>query len=219
MKPKIYKSLEEARCVLLKQVKKFVASKQKYDKEKLKIVRLEVVLEKAHPLEWLTLQDCPRKIFWGNRSQKEQYAGIGTALEVKDGKDGYEKILLTVTEYLRKSPKTVRFFGGMRFDSKAVTSPEWQDWGTAHFTLPMIELSLVDQTPTLACHIIIGKDTQAKLEILQTMLESVRVEDISIPDSPLIRLERHDLPEYRQWCDLVEQGLKNISSGKLNKVV
>ena len=219
MKPKIYKSLEEARCVLLKQVKKFVASKQKYDKEKLKIVRLEVVLEKAHPLEWLTLQDCPRKIFWGNRSQKEQYAGIGTALEVKDGKDGYEKILLTVTEYLRKSPKTVRFFGGMRFDSKAVTSPEWQDWGTAHFTLPMIELSLVDQTPTLACHIIIGKDTQAKLEILQTMLESVRVEDISIPDSPLIRLERHDLPEYRQWCDLVEQGLKNISLGKLNKVV
>ena len=219
MKPKIYKSLEEARCVLLKQVKKFVASKQKYDKEKLKIVRLEVVLEKAHPLEWLTLQDCPRKIFWGNRSQKEQYAGIGTALEVKDGKDGYEKILLTVTEYLQKSPKTVRFFGGMRFDSKAVTSPEWQDWGTAHFTLPMIELSLVDQTPTLACHIIIGKDTQAKLEILQTMLESVRVEDISIPDSPLIRLERHDLPEYRQWCDLVEQGLKNISSGKLNKVV
>jgi menaquinone-specific isochorismate synthase len=219
VKPKIYKSLEEARCVLLKQVKKFVASKQKYDKEKLKIVRLEVVLEKAHPLEWLTLQDCPRKIFWGNRSQKEQYAGIGTALEVKDGKDGYEKILLTVTEYLRKSPKTVRFFGGMRFDSKAATSPEWQDWGTAHFTLPMIELSLVDQTPTLACHIIIGKDTQAKLEILQTMLESVRVEDISIPDSPLIRLERHDLPEYRQWCDLVEQGLKNISSGKLNKVV
>ena len=35
----------------------------------------------------------------------------------------------------------------------------------------------------------------------------------------MIQLERHDLPEYRQWCSLVEQGLKNISTGKLNKVV
>ncbi|SUZ82223.1 uncharacterized protein METZ01_LOCUS35077, partial [marine metagenome] len=157
--------------------------------------------------------------FWENRSQTEQFAGIGSALEVKDGKDGYEKILLTVSDYLQNSPKDIRFFGGMRFDSKASTSTEWQDWGTAHFTLPMVELSIVAEKAILACHIYYEEDIHEKLLLLQKMLESIRVEEISIPDSPLIRLERHDLPEYRQWCDLVEQGLENISSGKLAKVV
>ena len=219
MKAKIYQSLEEARCALLKKLNTWVASNEKPVPGNSDIVRLEVAGENAHPLEWLTLQDCSRKIFWGNRSQKEQFAGIGVALEVKDGKDGYEKTLLTVSNYLQNSPKVVRFFGGMRFDSKATKSTEWQDWGTAHFTLPMVELSVVDEKAMLACHIYYGEDIHEKLQILQKMLESVRVEEISIPDSPLIRLERHDLPEYRQWCRLVEQGLENISSGNLNKVV
>jgi len=219
VKAKIYQSLEEARCALLKKLNTWVASNEKPVPGNSDIVRLEVAVENAHPLEWLTLQDCSRKIFWGNRSQKEQFAGIGVALEVKDGKDGYEETLLTVSTYLQNSPKAVRFFGGMRFDSKATKSTEWQDWGTAHFTLSMVELSVVDEKAMLACHIYYGEDIHEKLQILQKMLEYVRVEEISIPDSPLIRLERHDLPEYRQWCRLVEQGLENISSGNLNKVV
>ena len=116
MKAKIYQSLEEARCALLKKLNTWVASNEKPVPGNSDIVRLEVVVEHAHPLEWLKLQDCSRKIFWGNRSQKEQFAGIGVALEVKDGKDGYEKTLLTVSTYLQNSPKAVRFFGGMRFD-------------------------------------------------------------------------------------------------------
>ncbi len=219
MKAKIYQSLEEARCALLKKLNTWATSNEKPGAGNSKIVRLEVAVGNAHPLEWLTLQDCERKVFWENRSQTEQFAGIGSALEVKDGKDGYEKILLTVSDYLQNSPKAVRFFGGMRFDSKASTSTEWQDWGTAHFTLPMVELSIVAEKAILACHIYYEEDIHEKLLLLQKMLESVRVEEISIPDSPLIRLERHDLPEYRQWCDLVEQGLENISSGKLAKVV
>jgi menaquinone-specific isochorismate synthase len=83
----------------------------------------------------------------------------------------------------------------------------------------MVELSIVDEKATLACHIYHGEGMHEKQQILQKMLESVRAEEISIPDSPVIRLERHDLPEYRQWCSLVEQGLENISTGKLDKVV
>ena len=165
MKAKIYQSLEEARCALLKKLNTWVASNEKPVPGNSDIVRLEVAVENAHPLEWLTLQDCSRKIFWGNRSQKEQFAGIGVALEVKDGKDGYEKTLLTVSTYLQNSPKAVRFFGGMRFDSKATKSTEWQDWGTAHFTLSMVELSVVDEKAMLACHIYYGEDIHEKLQI------------------------------------------------------
>ena len=219
MKSKIYQTLEEARCALLKKLNAYTASTEKPNPGNADIVRLEVAVEHVHPLEWLTLQDCSHKVFWENRSQKEQFAGIGTALEVKDGKQGYEKLLVTVNEFLQNLPPAVRFYGGMRFDSKASTSPEWEDWGTAHFTLPMIELSVVEEKVALACHIFNGNDVDKRLVELQKMLESVRVEEISIPDSPLIRLERHDLPEYHQWCQLVEQGLENISAGKLNKVV
>jgi len=219
VKAKTYQTLEEARRALLIKLNAWTPSAAIPNSKNSDIVRLEVEVENAHPLEWLTLQDCSRKVFWENRSQKEQFAGIGTALEVKDVEVGYENILLTISKYLHNSPKAVRFFGGMRFDSNASTSTEWQNWGTAHFSLSMVELSIVDEKATLACHIYQGDDIHEKLLTLQKMLESVRVEEILIPDSPLIRLERHDLPEYHQWCKLVKKGLENISSGKLDKVV
>ncbi len=219
MIPEKFKSLEEARNALLILVKEWASSNENSKVKKSKIIRLEVAVEKAQPLEWLTLQDCSKKVYWENRTQNEQFAGIGAAHEVVDGKDGYEKILLIVKELLRDSSASVRFFGGMRFDAEATISPEWDAWGTAHFTLPLVELSHVDEQTTLACHLFIDEETDSKLQQLQEILESMRTEDISVPDNPLIRLARHDQPEYRQWCRLVEQGLEHISAGKLNKVV
>ena len=107
----------------------------------------------------------------------------------------------------------------MRFDSKASISPEWETWGTARFTIPLVELSIIEENVTLACNFLPGDKKNSKLQPLQNLLESLRTEDVIIPDNPLIGLERHDLPEYRQWCRLVEQGLENISSGKIDKVV
>ena len=219
VKPEKFQSLEDARCFLLKQVKEWDNSQNKPIPENSGVVRLEASLESAHPLEWLTLQDCSQKIYWENRSQKEQFAGIGTALEIADGKDGYENILQVISKILQDSPETVRFYGGMRFDSKASISPEWETWGTARFTIPLVELSIIEENVTLACNFLPGDKKNAKLQPLQNLLESLRTEDVIIPDNPLIGLERHDLPEYRQWCRLVEQGLENISSGKINKVV
>jgi len=219
VEPEKFQSLEDARCYLLKQVKEYVNSKKYMLPENSGVVRLEASLETAHPLEWLNLQDCFQKVFWGNRTQKEQFAGIGAACEIVDGKDGYENILQVINKILQDSPEEVRFFGGMRFDSKASISPEWETWGTAHFILPLVELSIVDENSTLACNFFRGDKTNSKLQQLHDLLESMRTEDVTIPDNPLIGLERHDLPEYRQWCHMVEQGLENISSGKINKVV
>ena len=127
MLPKKYQTLEEARLALLKLVKKWSKDNKNVTQENSKIIRLQVSVAKAHPLEWLTLQDCSSKIFWENRSQKEQFAGIGVAHEIFDGKESYENILLYVNKLLLDSPDTVRFFGGMRFDVNAPTSPEWKN--------------------------------------------------------------------------------------------
>ena len=80
MKAKIYQSLEEARCALLKKLNTWSTSNEKPGAGNCKIVRLEVAVGNAHRLEWLTLQDCERKVFWENRSQTEQFAGIGSCL-------------------------------------------------------------------------------------------------------------------------------------------
>ena len=219
MKSKNLKSLKDARFDLLKRVKKWIEYKREQFPRKLKILRHEVALENAHPLEWLILQDCPKKIFWENRNQKEQFAGIGSAKDFKDKNQGYEKILLEIINLLENSSKSIRIFGGTRFDSKVKCSEEWRDWGAAQFTLPMVELSIVNENITLACQVYNGNDIYENLQDLQKILKSMRVEDISIPDNPLIRLDRIDLPEYRQWCEIVEKGLKSISSGKLKKIV
>ena len=219
MKINTFQTLEEARVALLKQVRKWTEDNKNIYHENSGIIRLQVSVEQAHPLEWLTLQDCNSKIFWENRTQKEQFAGIGVAHQIDDGKEGYEKILLNVNKILQDSPDTVRFFGGMRFDANASTSSEWKKWGAACLTLPLVELSIVDESITLACHIFPKIDAPSKLKQLQTILESMRTEDITIPDSPLIQLERHDIPGYEQWCSMVEEVLENIGCGKIDKAV
>ena len=95
MKFKKFQTLEEARVALLKQFRKWTEDNKNVSHKKSGIIRLQVSVEQAHPLEWLTLQDCNSKIYWENRTQKEQFAGIGVAHEIYDGKEGYEKILLT----------------------------------------------------------------------------------------------------------------------------
>ena len=163
MKSKILKSLEEARLHLLEQVEELGVSFRETSTKKTKILRLEVPLENAHPLEWLILQDCPQKIFWESRNQKEQFAGIGSALVIKNANgSGYEKVLLNIRSFLESSPKSVRFFGGMRFDSEVSTSQEWNDWGMAIFSIPMIELSIINDQITLACNISTSEDFYMK---------------------------------------------------------
>ena len=213
------KSLEEARIELLKKVNDLIESDCNYSNKKYKILRYEVAIKNANPIEWLILQDCPKRNFWENRTQKEQFAGIGSTLDFKDGREGYKKILFEIINFLKNSPKSIRFFGGTRFDSKANLSEEWRDWGKALFTLPMIELSKIDEKITLACHILTGEKFYKQLQDLKKTIESMRVEDISIPDNPIIRLERNDLPEHEQWCKIVKKGLQNISLGKIKKVV
>ena len=219
MTHKKLKTLEEARFYLLQKVNKLIESESDNSPKKSKIIRYEIALKSAHPLEWLILQDCSKKVFWENRNQKEQFAGIGSALDFKDGKEGYGKILFEIVNLLRNSPKSIRFFGGARFDLKVNSSPEWRDWGASIFTLPMVELSIINEKITLACHISTCDGIIKKLRDLKNTLLSMRVEDISIPDNPIIRLERNDLPEHRQWCKIVKKGLESISSGKLKKVV
>ena len=68
MKAKILKSLKEARFELLKKVNEWIASDWDKFSKKATILRHEVSLKNAHPLEWLILQDCPKKIFWENRT-------------------------------------------------------------------------------------------------------------------------------------------------------
>ena len=214
-----FHTLEEARIALLKQVRKWTKDNKNVSHENSGIIRLQVSVTQANPLEWLTLQDCNSKIYWENRNQKEQFAGIGVAHEIYDGKESYEKILIKVNELLKDSPDTVRFFGGMRFDQNASTSSEWEKWRTACLTLPLVELSIIHESVTLACHIFPKKDTTSKLKQLQNILESMRTEDMTIPDSPLIQLERHDIPGYKQWCRMVEEVLENIECGKIDKAV
>ena len=84
VKTQKYQTLEEARVALLKLVKKWIEDKKFASHKNSGIIRLQVSVAQANPLEWLTLQDSSSKIFLENRTQKEQFAGIGVAHEIYD---------------------------------------------------------------------------------------------------------------------------------------
>jgi len=137
------------------------------------IQRIEVPLVDTDPLLWLQAQDVPVKTYWSDREQKLRTAGIGDVLTLK-GSDSTstEMLLQRMRRILLKSSDAVRFYGGMRFNPDIPISKEWQNWCSARFVLPEIELTWNQGCSNLACNVNLSESwDQSKLEGFRQRLE------------------------------------------------
>lgn len=156
-------------------------------------------------ISWLAAQTQFPKIYWKGRDSEQEVAAIGCCKDFyfQDTQDNSQQVSAYQQQQSIATPKGVRYYGGVAFDSEDET---WQAFGQAHFVLPQIELrrnqqhfellvSLNIETGNIAQQIATAIST---LEQLQPAIPLPSIDKVAL-------LNRTDQPTQAQWTKLVQQ--------------
>jgi menaquinone-specific isochorismate synthase len=174
-------------------------------------------------MDWLATQhaqDWPQMLFWSNRTQSIQTAGLGAAWMHVSHTDNHPAELRSLLDAL---PPDIRVFGGMRF-AEHTPAPQWRSFGSSGWLLPRWQVERHNAQSTLALHILLQpEDTretlQNKLKELQT--EAERIQWHATPGTPAHwewELVEHK-PTRPQWLKALSQAQEAFQKGTLEKVV
>ncbi len=185
------------------------------------VVRIEVPVEDGDLLGWLERQENPVKIYWSNRENSFETAGLGVA-HLVGSKDEISPAALfrELEEILPTADEAVRWYGGMRFSpSLGKTSDAlWEKFGAYRFVLPRFEWQRTPEGSVFVCHLVPKSDEKNREAILDE-LEKISFEDMSEPSAEEIDLTFKAGQSEEEWAAMVRQVLTSITAGKVQKVV
>lgn len=184
-------------------------------------LRVEYEIQEISPLNWLMAQKSRPKIFWKNRGDSFEIAGIGVADMVEsDYQVSSRTLFRRMEKYLGDSG--VRYYGGIRFQQAETRSQEWQEFGVFRFSVPDIE---VIRDHDQSCHIAFNllwrgeEEPHSLLQKAEEKLDAMSVE-IAAPNELSLRFrDRTDSPQLPQWTSSVEHALAMFQEGWLEKIV
>jgi len=185
------------------------------------LIRLVVPAPAVDLPRWLAANPGTPRFFWSERGGGFEWAGIGVAdaLAAESG-GGSPSPLAQIASRLAADAGDRRYFGGLSFDGLSAADRDWAPFGAARFTLPRFEITREGETWSLACTI--AADLDATPRQIQRRLEDdlshLRTgQKATAPLPPL--LSRTDSPDQAAWVRVVEDVLRRIEHGPLQKVV
>lgn len=184
-----------------------------------RVVRISVGVEGVSPLSWMRGQSIFPRTYWAGREDGLEVAAVGAAdIRVGEGRDGPETLDKKLSPLLRDAGRGVRYYGGLRFDSEHESSWEWEAFGAYRFVLPRFEMVSEGGELSLACNLVLPRDTEKKEEIL------AEIEALAFPEGGgqftfprLVR--RADSPDFEGWRRNIEKALSAFEGGGMDKVV
>ncbi|NJN45795.1 MAG: hypothetical protein HC808_04160 [Candidatus Competibacteraceae bacterium] len=183
-----------------------------------RILRLEVPIADCSPLQWLSWQDHPTQLYWSNRNNTFEMAGIGIADKIQcDGTNHYGQVLSQIQHVLSGHEGKARYYGGMRFDPDAAVDEHWRCYGTCFFILPRCEVVSDSTGSYFACNLVIND--HKKLPWAWDEWAAVRTQGKLADSSNPVPLRRHDNPDQAQWERNLETALATLNSGDIDKIV
>ena len=146
---------------------------------------------------WFKAQQQLPKTFWSNKKDKEETATIGAILEITQ-----EEELNWLCESVLPHYPLLRLYGGRSFDRRGAS---WPAFPNIRFVLPLLEVRRVGQTFQLICNLSRGKDGWlSSIAHAKTVLTELKEPQ---PLSPVEQkvLSRVDLPDFKQWHNMVTE--------------
>src|SRR5690606_3437641 len=181
--------------------------------------RVAVPVPAVDPIALLAGCTLSDKVYWSGREDGEVVAAVGSA---HDCTDHTASCLRMLRHQLERQTSTsapgIRYFGGVRFDTKAETAPEWRSFGAFRFILPRFELAVRGGEATLACNLVLPADAARVDQICEDALKlsgSYNGADRTLP----VPVSRIDLPSRERWDANVEWALRRFDSSELEKIV
>jgi menaquinone-specific isochorismate synthase len=184
--------------------------------------RFQEKIEDCNPLNWLHFQNNPVKIYWSDREQRIEFAGVGIADLITEKESyGYAPIFERIRNHLNPEFPEQRYIGGIRFNPRKEPDKIWESFGILRFILPQIEISQSNGESYLACNIKIDgiKTIEAKIDSLLKSLNKIVFGDPAIPEFETNLTSRMDLPNLSGWSDNILSVLNEFRGNEINKVV
>ncbi len=166
-----------------------------------RIVRLEVKIEAAQPLDFLSANSSESKIYWAGRGANLEVAGLGIAYALSGTNlIDYDAIFHEFNKYLNSETRHVKFFGGIAFNEKA-TDKDWQNFGSYRFVLPRFEILRRGSETFFACNIFGNTLTENDIGFIIHHLENLNFSQKQSPSTTAFPklISRKDQPSNEQW--------------------
>jgi len=184
-------------------------------------VRFAVAAPAVDLPRWLAANTGSPRFYWSERGGAFEWAGLGVAdALVSDPDAGTPAPLARLEARLAAGAGDARYFGGLCFDGRPPAKRAWAPFGTARFTLPRFEITREGQTWTLACNVLADPGAQPRqtLRRLEEELSHLRTGQKALAPPPTL-LHRTDSPDQAAWVRIVEEVLRRIEHGPLQKAV
>jgi menaquinone-specific isochorismate synthase len=185
------------------------------------IVRFELKISPVDILKWLANQNYSVKLYWSERDGSFATAGIGKAdVESGNGVVDYHYLFDRLRRYINPEDSSIRYFGGIRFDTTIPISAEWRYFGSYYFLLPQFEVFIRNNEQYCAYNILLNSgNTDAQLKELNAITGEVSKNSIAAEHSNPSIIRRTDRPKVNEWCNTIQNALQLIAVKEFEKIV
>ncbi len=207
--------IAEIQTVVLEKLQKLYAT----DTTDQTIKRITIDIPHIDIINWFQNQQVPQKIFWSDRDDKFAIAGIHLADMIQNGDDqAHPELFATIQARLDNGDDSVRYFGGIKFDSASTVTDEWSEFGTAAFVLPRFELIKRKDSYQFVCNLNFPTDKE-NFETIKKQLSQLVFQSEKNSEYHNEILHRTDYPEQEEWMSRVNTALTAMNNDDYEKIV
>lgn len=186
------------------------------------LVRTEMRIAPAAPLEWLHDRKNVSHYYWASRDGEFEMAGIGEAdVLVPESRVDLPGLFAQMRHRLAIEWPHLRYYGGFRFRPEQGAAGRWRNFKAYRFIAPQVEVVRRGEKHWLACTV--RKDTpeidEANLQAIETLAASLSDSPSPPPSTLPPLIGRVDLPDREQWNALIDRALEAFASREMDKVV
>lgn len=183
-------------------------------------LRVETPIVPMDPLAWLQAQPQEEKVYWADRDGAARVAGVGAADVVWAGHGDHSAAVDGLSASLSCAHPDLRYYGGLAFDARRATAPEWGRFGACRFVLPRFELVDRAGRSFLACNLLLhGATPRTAVDGVLDEIGRLVFSDGDSGPAVVRAVSRRDRPEFGDWEFAVRRVLGLIRTGELSKVV
>lgn len=163
------------------------------------VLRFEFACDPIRPLGWLHNQTAPQKIYWSDRDQTEETAGVGVARTVSgEGLPDYQRVFEELDACLGDDNENIRFYGGFCFAEPSRVSA-WEDFGAYRFVVPRFELVRRHDRYTFAVNVTVAEVSDELAALVGQQLSQLEFTGETRYRNVPRRLSRVDFPHWESW--------------------
>jgi len=206
--------LKEIKKTMLEYLNSLLSQRKNYGYA----IRLALPVEKIDILAWLKCQSFDKKIYWNDKKENLEVAGIGAADEVSDTNiSDYSSVIQRVHKYSSDKCSKCRYYGGFSFYKEEACKDEWESFGAYNFILPQFEMIRDADGDLFVCNIIHPDEAS----IIQSArdLEQVSFKEADLNEGLPGISDVTYWPGADKWRNIINSALQDINDGEFDKIV